>query len=452
MKAGVFLTDNYRAVSIQSLKKIHQNNSYSNIVINNDIKQLDEKFHNVYRKSVLGVVENIYFLDYVINKFSSTKAKKLQTELLITLRLAVYQIFFLENSKEFVIVNESVEHIKEKIDIRASKFVNAVLRNILRNKEQILKDIEKLDRIEYLSIRYSYPVWIIKKFISQFGEDKIEEVLFKNNEESKLNIRVNTLKTTKDELRKSLEQKNIVCTDCKIAKKGMILENVINLEKLEEYKNGLFSVQSESSMLVGQILNPKEGSLILDICAAPGGKTTDAAERLNNTGTVISRDLYEHKIKLIKNEVKRLGLNNVKVQIFDASHFDSELENKLDYCIVDVPCSGLGIIMRKPEIKYNRQESDSENLFDLQYKILENASKYLKQNAELIYSTCTTDKKENIEVINHFIERNPNYEMVDISYETNNIFDTSKKGYIEIYPHVHDMDGFFVAKLRKIML
>jgi len=458
------LTDNFRIISIESLKKIHQNNSYSNIVINNDIKKLDEKFHNIYRKTVLGVVENIYFLDYVINKFSSTKTKKLQTEILIALRLAVYQIFFLKNSKEFVVVNESVEYIKKKIGVQASKFVNAVLRNILRNKEQILTDMEALkssskesDKLEYLSIKYSYPIWLIKKFISQFGDDKIEEVLLKNNEEAKLNIRVNTNKISKDELKKRLEQKNIICTDCKIAKKGIILENVNNLENLEEYRNGFFSVQSESSMLVGQILNPKENSMILDICAAPGGKTMDTAERLNSTGTVISRDLYEHKINLIKNDIKRLGLKNIKTHLADASIFDDKLENKFDYCIVDVPCSGLGIIRRKPEIKYNRQEDDKDGtshvkLFDLQYKILENASRYLKINGELIYSTCTTDKKENIELIKYFIEKNPNYEMIDISIETNNIFETSKNGYIEIYPHIHDMDGFFIAKIRKNML
>lgn len=450
------MSDSYRIVTIDSLKKIHQNNSYSNIVINNDIKQLDENFHNMYRKSVLGVIENIYFLDYVINKFSSTKTKKLQTEILITLRLAIYQIFFLENSKEFVIVNESVEYIKKKLNIKASKFVNAILRNILRNKEQILTDIEKLDsvntRIEYLSIKYSYPNWLIKNFINQFGEDKVEEVLIKNNEEAKLNIRINTTKISRDELRNKLEKKGIKCIDCNIAQKGMILENIVNLEKLDEYKDGLFSIQSESSMLVGQILNPKENSLIIDVCAAPGGKTMDVAERLNNTGKVISRDLYEHKVKLIKNDIKRLELKNVSAEVFDASSFDSNLENKADYCIVDVPCSGLGIIRRKPEIKYNRQEIDSSNLFDIQYKILVNASKYLKVNGELVYSTCTTDKKENIDVINYFVKHNQNFKLVDITDETNNIFNTSKDGYIEIFPHLHDMDGFFVAKFRKTML
>jgi 16S rRNA (cytosine967-C5)-methyltransferase len=458
------LTDNFRLVSIESLKKIHQNDSYSNIVINNDIKKIDEKFHNIYRKTVLGVIENIYFLDYITNKFSSTKTKKLQTEILIAFRLAVYQIFFLENSKEFVVVNESVEYIKKKIDMRASKFVNAVLRNILRNKDHILLDIEAMknsskesDKLEYLSIKYSYPILLIKKFINQFGRDKIEEVLQKNNEEAKLNIRVNTTKISKEELKKRLEQKNIVCTDCKIAEKGMTLDNISNLENLEEFKNGLFSVQSESSMLVGQVLNPKENSMILDICAAPGGKTMDIAERLNNTGSVISRDLYEHKIKLVKNDVKRLGLKNVKVQLADASIFDEKVESKFDYCIVDVPCSGLGIIRRKPEIKYKKQEDNKDgisnnNLFNLQYKILENASRYLKINGELIYSTCTTDKKENIELVKYFIEKNPNYELIDISTETKSIFETSKKGYIEIYPHIHDLDGYFIAKIMKTMI
>ncbi len=455
------MTDNFRIVSIESLKKIHQNDSYSNIVINNDIKKLDENLHKIYRKTVLGVVENIYFLDYVINKFSSTKTKKLQTEILVAFRLAVYQMFFLENSKEFVVVNESVEYIKKKIGMQASKFVNAVLRNILRNKEQVLNDIEELkssskneDKLEYLSIKYSYPIWLIKKFISLFGIDRIEDVLKANNQEAKLNIRVNLNRISKEELKKRLEQKNILCTECKIADKGMIIENMSNLDDLEEYKQGLFSVQSESSMLVAQVLNPSENSRILDICAAPGGKTMDTAERLNGTGVVISRDLYEHKIKLIKNDVKRLRLKNITVELADASVFDEKLVNKFDCCIVDVPCSGLGIIRRKPEIKYKKQEGndDNTNLLNLQYKILENASRYLKSNGELVYSTCTCDKKENIELIKTFMKNNTNYKLIDISAETKGIFETAKDGYVEIYPHIHDMDGFFIAKIKKTMI
>lgn len=446
------MNNDYRTVVIESLKKIQLNKSYTNIVINNDVCLLDKGLHNVYRKSVLGVVENLYFLDYVINKFSSIKPKKMEIDVLIALRLAVYQIYFLDNSRENVIVNESVEYVKNNVNYKASQFVNAVLRNILRNKEQLLIDINKLNKTDYLSIKYSYPVWLINLWTKQFGIEIIEDVLIKNNEPAKLNIRVNTDKITRDELKQLLNNKNILCEKCSIADKGLIISNVFEIEKLEEYRKGLFSVQSESSMLVAQILNPEKDSTIIDLCAAPGGKSMDVAERLNNTGRVISRDLYEHKIKLIKNDVKRLDLSNITVNLFDASKLDEKLIEKADYCIVDVPCSGLGIIRRKPEIKYNRNENDSEGLFDLQYNILSNASKYLKIGGELVYSTCTTSPVENIHVIRKFLKHNKDFKMIDITKETKSKFDSSKDGYIEIYPHIHDMDGFFVAKLKKIMI
>ncbi len=446
------LKDNYRSVAIESLKKIFINNSYSNIVINNDSKLLDEKFHKIYRKCVLGVVEKIFFLDFVINKFSSTKTKKLQNEVLFTMRLAVYQIFFLDNSKEFLVVNESVEHIKKKIDIRASKFVNAVLRNIIRNKQIVLEEIKTLDREEYLSITYSYPIWMIKRFISEFGEDNIERILDENNKEPKFNIRVNTEKISREDLKSRLEKKGVVVTVCKFADKGLILENIEKFEDWEEYKHGFFSIQSESSMLVGQILNPKKNSKIIDVCAAPGGKTTDASQRLEGTGEIFARDLHRSKISLIKNEANRLGLSNVKTMVHDATILDEKNIGQFDYCIVDAPCSGFGIIKRKPEIKYNKSVDDSDKLFEIQTKILQTSSEYLKVGGELVYATCTIVKKENLDVIEYFLKNNNDFKLVDISKETHDYFETSKLGYIEIFSHIHEIDGFFVAKLIKVVV
>lgn len=444
------MKNNFREYTINSLKKIQTNNAYSNIVINKDIKSLDEKYHNLYRKSVLGVIENLYFEDYVIDKLSSVKSKKMQTEVLVTLRLAIYQIFFLDNSKENIIVNESVEYIKNKVNIKASKFVNAILRNVLRNKETILNEINSLDTVKKLSIKYSYPEWLISLWSNQYGSDKIEDVLIANNNQAPLNIRVNTTIISKEELKKTFDHINLEYEDCKIADKGMIISNPEDIENMESYKSGLFSIQSESSMLVGQVLNPKPNSLVIDVCSAPGGKTMDIAERLNNTGKVVSRDLYSHKTKLIENEKNRLHLENITVEVKDALIYDESLEGKADYCVIDAPCSGLGIIRRKPEIKYNKKEEDMKNISHIQYKILLNASKYLKKDGIMVYSTCTTATEENLGVVNRFIENNSNYELVDISEETKNIFDTSAKGYIEIIPHIHHMDGFFIAKIRRL--
>lgn len=439
----------YREQSIETLKKIFKDKSYSNIVINNDMKNVDEKHLSLYRKSVLGVVENLIFIDWIINEVSSTKTKKMELDVVAVLRLAVYQLFFLDSSHENAVVNESVQYIKDKGNIKASKFVNAVLRNILRSKAELLEKMKNLSFDEYLSIKYSYPLPLVKKWKAQFGKNKIEEVLIANNAEAPLEIRVNTLKVTRDELIKIFEQKGLKAHKCKYANKGLILENPFGIEKLEEYKNGLFSVQSESSMLAGEILNPKEGSLLIDMCAAPGGKSLNAAEIMNNKGKVISRDVYKGKLPLIDKEAKRLGIDIIHTEEYDATKLDESLIDKADYIIADVPCSGLGIIRRKPEIKYKSLD-DFKDLHNIQYKILENASKYLKPNGEIVYSTCTTEKQENMELILEFLKNNSGLELMDISAKIGDDFATAKDGYIEIYPHIHGRDGFFIAKIKRL--
>lgn len=447
---GLRLESSYRATVIESLKRIFKDKSYSNLVINNDIRNINYRYNALYRKSVLGVIENLIFIDWIINRISSVKTKKLETEILVTLRLAVYQLFFLQNSYENIVVSESVQHIKDTGNIKASKFVNAVLRNIIRSKDRLLEDMNNLPYEEYLCTKYSYPGWLVAKWIKKFGRDTIEEVLIKNNSEAPLEIRVNTLKISGDELMSILEAKGINTQRCKIAERGLIIENPSELDKLEEYKNGLFSIQGESSMLVGQILNPKEGSLIVDLCAAPGGKSLNVAESINNTGKIISRDIYNHKLSLINKEIKRLGITNIKTEEYDATETDASLLGRADYCIVDVPCSGLGIIRRKPEIKYKEKDNKCENINEIQYKILQNASSYLKVGATLVYSTCTTNKEENIDIVNRFLKENKDFVPVNITEETKNCFSTASQGYIEIYPHIHNMDGFFIAKLKKI--
>lgn len=444
------MDNNYRVAVIESLKKILRDKSYSNLVINYDIKNIDHKYNSIYRKSVLGVVENLLHIDWIINHMSNTKTKRMETEVLFTLRLGVYQLFFLDNSFDNIVVNESVEHIKQKGNIRTSKFVNAVLRNIIRNKDNIINDMNKLPYKDFLSVKYSYPEWLISRWIEQFGKDNIEEVLVANNSQAPLTIRVNTLKVSRDELMYILENNDIIVRKCEYLDKGLVIENPSEIDKSEEYINGLFSIQSESSMLAGQVLNPRENSFVIDLCAAPGGKSLNAAEMMKNTGKIFSRDIYDKKISLMEKEKKRLCIDTILVETYDATILDIELIEKADYCIADVPCTGLGIIRRKPEIKYNKLESDLDNIQGIQYKILENASKYLKTNGELVYSTCTVNKAENIDIVKKFLENNQNFVAVDISEQTKNIFDTANKGYIEIYPHLHSMDGFFIAKLKRI--
>ncbi|MGL5347368.1 MAG: 16S rRNA (cytosine(967)-C(5))-methyltransferase RsmB [Peptostreptococcaceae bacterium] len=437
-----------REIAFKVLCDIEENSNYSNIAINKHFKkyEMTNQDRGLATEIIYGVVENKYYLDYIIDKLSKIKTQKLSTCVKILLRMGIYQIAFLDSISEYAAVNETVNLVK-KYDNRSAGFVNAILRNILRSKEEVLK-VEVDSKIMYLSTKYSYSPWMIKNWILKFGEEFTEDLLEANNEKPNLYLRVNTLKTTKEELIEKLKDQDIKAHIVPGIDEAIRVENLKDIENNELFKNGLFTVQDISSMLIGKVINPKESSLILDVCSAPGGKTTHLATLMNNTGKVVARDVFEHKLNLIQNTVDRLGLTNVEVENFDASQIDENSIDKFDYVLADVPCSGLGIIRRKPEIKY-KTKAELKDLPTIQKQILETASKYVKVNGVLVYSTCTIQDNENIEVINEFLKENDNFELVPID-NINVDLDNEDKGYLKIYPNIHGMDGFFISKLRRV--
>ncbi|MCC0701659.1 16S rRNA (cytosine(967)-C(5))-methyltransferase RsmB [Clostridioides sp. ES-S-0049-02] len=437
-----------REIGFKVLCDIEKNNNYSNIAINKHFKNLEisDMDRGLATELIYGVVENKYYLDYIINKLSKIKVKKMSTYVKIFLRMGTYQILFLNSISDYAAVNETVK-LSKKYDKKSSGFINAILRNEIRNKDTIM-DITEEDSVKYLSIKYSYNSWIIKNWIENFGQEFTEDLLEANNEKPSIYIRTNTLKISREELIEKLNEKGIMCLKVPMVEEAIKVEKLKNIENNELFKAGLFTIQDISSMIVGKVINPKEDSLILDVCSAPGGKSTHLATLMNNTGQVIARDIFEHKLKLIKATVNRLGLKNVCVEGFDASEIDENSINKFDYVLADVPCSGLGIIRRKPEIKY-KQEEELEDITSIQKKILENASKYVKIGGTLVYSTCTVQDMENINIITSFIEEYNNFELTPI--DTVNVdLDNQDKGYLKIYPNIHGIDGFFIAKLKRI--
>lgn len=439
---------NARKLAFKTLYDIERNKNYSNISINKNFKNVDisDQEKGLATELIYGIIENKIYLNYIIDKLSKIKSKKMSTYVKITLWLGIYQILFLDSIKDHAAVNESVTLIK-KYDKKSSGFVNAILRNVLRNKDSIM-DIEKADIVEYLSIKYSYNKWIIDKWIKDFGKEFTEDLLEANSDRPNIYIRVNTLKTSRDELIEKLKKQGISCSKVNGIDEAIMVQNLKNIESNKLFKEGYFTIQDISSMLVGKVTNPEENSIVLDICSAPGGKTTHLATLMNNTGKVIARDIFEHKLKLINNSVNRLGLKNVKVENFDALKIDNDSLDKFDYVISDVPCSGMGIIKRKPEIKY-KKEDELKDLPKIQKQILENASKYVKIGGTLIYSTCTIHDEENIDVIKSFLNENNNFELVIID-GINIDLENQDKGYIKIYPNIHGMDGFFIAKLKRV--
>lgn len=439
---------NSRELAFKTLYDIERNKNYSNISINKNFKNVNisDQEKGLATELIYGIIENKYYLNYIIDKLSKIKSKKMSTYVKISLWLGIYQILFLDSIKDHAAVNESVNLIK-KYDKKSSGFVNAILRNVLRQKDSIM-EIKDKDINDELSIKYSYNPWIVEKWIKDFGQEFTEDLLDANAEKPNLYIRTNTLKISRDELIGKLAKEGIKCTKVNGIDEAIMVQNLKNIEGNELFKLGYFTIQDISSMLVGKIANPEKDSKVLDICSAPGGKTTHVATIMENTGQVIARDVFDHKLKLIKSTVNRLGLTNVSIENRDALKLDDNSIDKFDYVLADVPCSGLGIIRRKPEIKF-KEKSELSSLPDIQSKILNNASKYVKENGTLIYSTCTIHDEENIDVVEQFLKENKNFELVPI--ENINIdLDNQEKGYIKIYPNIHGMDGFFIAKLKRI--
>lgn len=437
-----------REIAYKVLLDIEKNKNYSNMAINKHFK--DVKMSNQDRglatEIIYGVIENKYYIDYMIDKLSKVKTNKMEIYVKTLLRMGIYQIMFLNSISDYAAVNETVNLAKKK-NSKVSGFINGILRNVIRQKEEIGK-VKTKDDVDYLSIKYSYDKWMIRNWMIHFGKEFTEELLEANNERPNIYLRTNTLKITRDELIKKLEKQNIKAEKVNVVEEAIKVEHLKDIENNSLYKEGLFTVQDVSSMLVGKVMNPKENSLVLDVCSAPGGKTTYMATLMNNTGQVVSRDIYDHKLKLIKAASKRLGLTNVDVEEFDGMKLDRESIGKFDYVLADVPCSGLGIIRRKPEIKYKEKE-EFRQLPPIQKKILENASKYVKVGGTLIYSTCTIQDSENIDVVNEFLQKNKNFELVPIK-EVNVDLENQEKGYMKIYPNVHNMDGFFISKLIRV--
>lgn len=397
------------------------------------IDEVNEIDKGLFRHLVYGVIENLYYIDFIIKKYTKNKIDK---NIINILRMAIYELVFL-NTKNYAVINEAVNNTK-KINFRAKGFVNGVLRNIDRNLDYA-KNIEIKDfksEEEYLSVKYSTNLDIVKYIKNQYKN--YESIISSFVMNPSLSIRVNTYLTTKDELKYRLKSKNIEYIDSKISKYSLIIKNPINITELEEFKEGLFTIQDEASSLVGEILSPKNNSLVLDLCAAPGSKSTHLLQLMNNTGEIYSNDISEDKINKIKENFDRMKLSNYKITNYDASLKIDDFINKFDYILVDAPCSGLGVIKRKPEIKLNRKIEDILSLANIQKQILENAYFYLKKGGELVYSTCTLGDIENQKIIYEFLNNHQDLELIKID----------DKDYIEILPN-ESSDGFFIAKILK---
>lgn len=419
---------------LDGLYKILYKNEKSTDIINEISKNIEDISY--ITKNIYGVLENKLYLEYILKKLSKIKLNKLDKNVRLILLIGLYNIHFLDR-KNYAIVNELV-NLTKKVSFRSKSFVNVILRSFIRDEENLSR-INIKDEDEYKSIKYSMPLWIIKYLNDSYGKAYTDKFLKSLNKERNLSIRINKIKTNRDDLKKSLEEKSYIIEKSKISDFSLIVKNPKALASTEEFKNGLFTIQAEGSIKVCEILNPKKNSNILDICAAPGTKTSFLAELCENSSKIIANDLSFNKLSKIKENIKRLGLKNIEITNFDASILKEEYKEKFDYILCDLPCSGLGVMDRKPEIRYNRTMEDLIKLSKLQKNILDKAFLYLKNGGILLFSTCTIGNIENLD----------NFTYLSKKKRLKNIKINGKE-YIEYNTFEDETDGFFLTKFEKI--
>lgn len=437
---------NAREIALKILYKIDKENAYSNIVLDSVLSgyNLDARDKAFIAQLVYGTITYKITIDYIISKHSKIKIKKISDWILNILRLGVYQIIFLDKIPKRAVVNESVNLAKKYGHTKASGFVNAMLKNISENE---LDELVFSSEIDEICIMTSHEKWFVEKLIDEYGIDSARKICQYNNIEPPVYIRVNTLKTSIDELKNELDKLNIKY-EVGIVPNTLKIDRLYGLLDSELFKNGFLSIQDNAASLSSYILNPIEGETILDMCSSPGGKTAHIAEMMNNKGSIIACDVYENRLSLVEKTVKRLGITCIRTKLNDGTKLNNEFIDKFDKVLVDAPCSGLGVIRRKIDIKYQKEEQDINEIKNIQYAILKNASKYVKIGGNIVYSTCTIFKEENDDVINKFLKENSNFKLIDISDKIEN--NINKNGCIQVLPHIHNLDGFYIAKLERI--
>ena len=446
------MVDKTREIALKCLYKIEKEGGYSNIVLDEILRQnkekLEERDIGLISELVYGTITWKLTLDEIIMKYSKIKLKKISDWILNILRMGVYQIIFLDKIPKSAAVNESVNLAKRYGHKGSSNYVNAILRKIEKSDYEDLYKIE--DDVQRISKTTSMPEWIVEQLLKEKSIKQVEEICSNSNLKPKISIRVNKLKITKDELKKELDKRKIQYKDG-ILEDFMILDKQKNIEKLDLFQKGFFTIQDESAATTAILLEPQKGQNVLDCCSAPGGKTTYIAEIMQNEGKIQAWDIYEHRLKLVRENAKRLGINIIETEIEDATIYNEQYFEKFDRVLLDVPCLGIGVLRRKPDIKWKRKKEDIEEITKIQKIILQNGLKYLKKGGQLIYSTCSIFKEENEGIIKSVVNKNNNIKILEINSNNLQKFErfVENRQFMKIYQN-EEVDGFFVCKLSKI--
>ncbi len=439
---------NARELALQTLTDILIDGAYSNHALSEQIEknELTVQDKNFMTELVYGTLQHEQLLNFYVTPFFNGKVK---AWVRILIQMTLYQMLFLDSVPEHAAISEAVKIAKKRGGQFNGKLVNAILREMTRTPLPSLDTIK--DEAERLAVETSHPLWLIKLWSKQFGWEKTIQMARANNERVNVTIRVNGVRGTREELKKKLESEGITCEYGNLSEDALVILKG-NVIKTKAFEQGWFYVQDESSMLVARALKPKHHSKVLDTCSAPGGKTTHVAELMRQTGTVYAHDVYEHKIKLIEDNVKRLGLTNVVATLQDATTLNERYESdSFDAVLVDAPCSGLGILRRHPEVKITKQPSDLDEIMMIQKKILNTVAPLVKVGGTLVYSTCTVNRKENDKMVEQFLAQHPEYELdaTLVNRLPEVLHEQTKKGMVQLFPGDYQTDGFFIACLKR---
>ncbi len=439
------LYDGVRGLAVKILNRVERTDAYLEKLLDNEMKnsELSGQDKALLYEIVHGVIRWMGRLDWILNGFYKGQFSKAIPNLKNGLRVALYQILFLERVPDYAVVNEAVEFVKRLQGQKSADLTNAILRNIIRSKNAIRYPDPEEDLVGYLCAYYSHPSWMVKRYLNRFGRESTEKLLAANNEKPYLTLKINAIKTNPEEFKGLLNSVNLKFEQGKYLPEFFQLQNLTNITAWEYFADGYFNVQDESAGLACRLLDAKPGMRVLDLCAAPGGKSAYIAGLMHDQGEIVAIDRYEGRVRIVEKNLQRLKIKSVKTIVANALEFNDE---KFDRILADVPCSGTGTLTKKPDIKWKRDLLDLRSMNELQYDLLNKASSMIKPGGVLVYSTCSIEPEENYDIIKKFLDNNPNFTLENASlYFPSDLVD--ENGCIQTFPHIHHMDGAFAAKL-----
>ncbi|MGL4345757.1 MAG: 16S rRNA (cytosine(967)-C(5))-methyltransferase RsmB [Cellulosilyticaceae bacterium] len=434
---------------VDLLVKMEQDETYMQLLLKKELMAFEVKDRSLMTEIIYGTIKYRLRLDYIINQFSKTPIKKMKPLVRNILRMTVYQLLFLDKIPASAAINEAVKIVNRRKMNNLSGFVNGVLRTIDRERNEIKYPSREECFNQYLSVYYSIPEWMIVLWEEAYGGETTERICQSLNEKAEVCIRVNTLRSSYAEVMTLLQKEGILVETGKLLpEESLMLKGTGAIAELESFKQGLWTVQDESAMLVAHVVDPKPGECVLDMCSAPGGKSTHMAALMQNEGTLVSTDIHAHKIEIIEKNAKRLGITCIDAVLQDGTQFKADWKECFDRILLDAPCSGLGIIKRKPDIRYSKTLEDLTSIFEIQKQLAAVAKGYLKPGGILVYSTCTISPKENEQMVD-YIEKKLGLELESLECYIPEVLKPYENRGLQILPFVADSDGFFIARFRK---